>query len=467
MPARAAYDALVKLAGVGAGRVPHFEGDEAVLPTPFRAGTAAAVALGLSAAFSGEIRRLRGGAAEGIAVDVRHAAASLLSFALLTLDGKPMERPGASEPTTAFYPTGCGRWIHLHGGFPHLAHGTVELLNAEHTHESIAEACLKWNAFALEDALAHIGLCGAVARTESEWRRSPPGQALEATPPVVIERIGNGPRLTLEGGPRPLSDVRVLDLTHVLAGPTAGRTLASYGADVLHARAPDAPRIDLFDIDTGLGKRSTFLDLRRPRDAEAARALLRDAHVFVQSYRPGALARLGFSSAALAHLVPGLVYVTVSCYGENGPWADRGGWEQLAQSATGLAHDQGGFEHARNNQRRDTSPVLVPAALCDYVTGYLAAAGAAAALLRRMREGGSWRVRVSLSATAMWLQSLGRIEADAVPARFAGALDEWFASCETTRGRLVHLKSPVRMEGVGWDLPPPVPGSYAAQWVTT
>jgi len=301
-------------------------------------------------------------------------------------------------------------------------------------------------------------------RTREEWAQSPQGRALAGTPPIVLKKIGEAPPLRLPEAAQPLDGVRVLDLTRVLAGPTCGRTLASHGADVLNVRAERLDTIALFDLDTGQGKRSAFLDLVKPADAERLRQLVRGAHIFVDSYRPGALAKLGFTPAALAHVARGITYVSVSCYGQDGPWAPRRGWEQLAQSATGIAHEQGLFK----NRSREPAPELIPAAVCDYVTGYLAAAGAAAALLRRIREGGSWHVQVSLSATAMWLMSLGKTET--APQSFSlSGLDRYLQSCDTEDGRLETLGPIVAMSKTppAWRSPPPVPGSGAAQWSDT
>ena len=267
----------------------------------------------------------------------------------------------------------------------------------------------------------------------------------------------------------PLHGVRVLDLTRVLAGPTCGRVLASYGADVLAVSAERLASIPAFDLDTGIGKRAAFIDLLKPADAEALRALARGAHIFVDSYRPGALAKLGFSPAALAHIAPGMTYVAVSAYGNEGPWAGRRGWEQLAQAATGIAVDQGAFMASRRKSRRETLPELIPAAVLDYTTGYLAAAGALAALLRRIREGGSWVVQVSLASTAMWLQSLGKIDAAAVPESWEphAGLDPYLRSCETEAGQLEFLGPVVRMSKTPpiW-APPPLPGfAEAPRWM--
>ncbi|HEY8697558.1 MAG TPA: CoA transferase [Rhizomicrobium sp.] len=466
MTVAAAYDSLNRITGLAPLRAPDFDGDDPIAPTPFLVGAGAAAALGLGASAANEIWRLRGGDQQSIRIGVHAAAASLVSFALLRLNGETVPRPSEGNPTVAFYRTGDGRWIHLHGGFPHLERRTLDLLNAQNTEESVGEAVAKWNAFALEEALAYLGLCGAVVRTAEEWRTSPQGAALAGIPPIVLRKIGEAPPLRLPLGGDPLAGIRVLDLTRVLAGPTVGRTLASYGAEVLNVRAEKLPTIPVFDLDTGHGKRSTFLDLAKPGDAETLRRLARDAHIFVESYRPGALSKLGFSPEALAHSAPGIVCVGVSCYGNRGPWAQRRGWEQLAQAATGLAVEQGAFSASRMGSRRESVPKLIPAAVCDYITGYLGASGAVAALLRRIREGGSWSVDVSLCATALWLQSLDRVDPRSVPESWKPGLDARLESCEMARGHLDFLGPVVEMSRTPpkWRRPPPEPGADPPSW---
>ena len=127
-----------------------------------------------------------------------------------------------------------------------------------------------------------------------------------------------------------------------------------------------------------------------------------DADVFLQSYRPGALAARGFAPQALAELRPGIVCVSVSAYGHAGPWAKRRGFDSLVQSASGIAWQEQQAAHA--NQPRH-----LPCQALDHATGYLAAFGAMIALARRAREGGSWHVRLSLAQTGSWLQSFGAV----------------------------------------------------------
>ncbi len=465
-----AFAALNRIAGIAPLRAPVFDSDDPIVPTPFRVGRAAAASVGLAASAANEIWRLRGGTQQNIGVDLRAAAASLISFSLATLDGKAVPLPAETSPATGLYRAGDGRWIQLHGGFPHLERHTLDLLNAGGTADSVAAAVAKWNAFALEDALAFMNQCGAVVRTEDEWRASPQGAVLARTPPIVLKKIGEAPVLRMAEAAEPLAGIRVLDLTRVLAGPTVGRTLAAHGAEVLSVHAERLPTIALFDLDTGHGKRSTYLDLAKPGDAEQLRGLAREAHVFVDSYRPGALGKFGVTPAAFAHSAPGTVYCTVSCYGLHGPWGVRRGWGQLAQSATGIAVEQGAFAAGRAGSRRESVPVLIPAAACDYITGYLGAAGVAAALLRRYREGGTWLVEVSLCATAMWLQSLGKVAAGAVPQSWnpGEGLDAYRQSCETTNGRLDFLGPIVSMSQTPphWHRPPPVLGEDRPVWRT-
>jgi crotonobetainyl-CoA:carnitine CoA-transferase CaiB-like acyl-CoA transferase len=246
----------------------------------------------------------------------------------------------------------------------------------------------------------------------------------------------------------------VLDLTRVLAGPTCARTLAEHGAEVLKINGPGLPHVPFFVMDTGHGKRSAELDLRQPVDADRLRELVRGADVFSQGYRVGALTRLGFDASTLHELRPGLVYTSINCYGHEGPWRERGGWEQLAQTVTGIAAENGGER-----------PALLPAAATDYTTGYLAALGTLAALVRRAREGGSYQVRVSLSQTGMWIQGMGRT-AESGAGLDSRILAPLMTESDTPHGRLRHLAPIVEMSETAarWELPSVPLGTHEPSW---
>ncbi len=444
MTPQAAFEYLNRIAGIAPLAMPHFEGREAVVPTPLRAATAAAASLGFASAAAAEIWRFRGGDKQTVGIDLPAAAATLVSHELVRRNGETVHAFVPGGAATGFYQSADGRWLYLHGGFPHLAKGNLDLLNAKNDVKSVVESVARWNALALEDALAFMQLSGAIVRTEEEWRAGTAGHILGA--PVVLKKIGQAPPARLKDSDTPLGGLRVLDLTRVIAGPACGRLLASHGAEVLALRAERMPFIKEFDFPLTAGKRQAFLDLSKPAEAEQLRRLARDADIFLDSCRPGALAALGFSPASLAHISPGMITVSISAYGNEGPWAPRRGWEEVTQAATGLAAEHGAFM-AKRRGRREALPELIPGAVCDYVTGYLAAAGALAAMVRRIREGGSWHVQVSLAATAMWLQSLGRLEAGQVPEHWEprDGLDQYLGSCETSDGWFECLGPVVRM----------------------
>ena len=156
-------------------------------------------------------------------------------------------------------------------------------------------------------------------------------------------------------------------------------------------------------IDGGRGKRCAHADLRDPEDRCAFDDLIAGADVFVQGFRPGGVASLGYDPAAVAERRPGIVYVTLNAWSERGPWAGRHGFDSLVQTATGIVAEG-------SAARGIEEPAPLPCQALDHSTGYLAAFGAMMGLARRATEGGSWLVRVSLAATGRWLDGLGRID---------------------------------------------------------
>jgi crotonobetainyl-CoA:carnitine CoA-transferase CaiB-like acyl-CoA transferase len=430
-------------------------GADPVLASRFPIGEIAATALALCGSAAADLWVMRGGRPQRVRVDVRHAAASLVSFAYQRLDAAATPRTNEANPTVALYECGDGRWIHLHGGFPHLKHGILDLLECGNDAHEIAAAVRRFRALDLEDAIAARGLCGAMVRTADEWHSHPQAAAIDALPAVEILRIGDADPEPLPAAARPLAGAHVLDLTRVLAGPACGRTLAEHGADVLLVSSPKLASIPPFVIDTGHGKLSAFLDLDEREGQATLAALAKDADVFCQSYRAGALDRRGFGPDSLAAMRPGIVYVSVNCYGHAGPWRERPGWEQLAQTVTGIAAEQGAA----------AAPRLLPAAFCDYTTGYLAAYGAMVALARRAREGGSWHVRVSLCQTAMWLTRLGGA---LNPADAAGVGDpaDLLIETQTPFGALKHLRPAVQLSDTpaGCERPSVPLGTHPPAW---
>jgi crotonobetainyl-CoA:carnitine CoA-transferase CaiB-like acyl-CoA transferase len=232
---------------------------------------------------------------------------------------------------------------------------------------------------------------------------------------------------------------------------------------VLRVGAARLPSIQPFVVDTGRGKRNAFLDLDRPGDLSRLRELAREGDVFCQGYRPGSLDARGLGPEALAEHRPGVVYVSIDGYGHGGPWSGRRGWEQLAQSAVGVAAAEGAVGVAAAEGGRG-EPRLAPAAATDYTTGALAAFGAMEALARRATEGGSWHVRASLCQTGMWLTRLGA-QLDPADAAGLGDVASLQTRSETVWGTLTHLAPALRMEPPPPASLPPAPlGHHAPEW---
>jgi hypothetical protein len=455
---RDAVARALKLAGLEppVGTDYEIAGADPVLPSPHHLGEGAAVARLLTGLAAAELWRLRSGRRQRVAVDVRHAAASLSSYRYAhRVDAPPPAR--AANPLTRILAARDGRHVQLHRSFHDGPHVLAELgLDETATAEAIKAAVARRDAFELEGAFIRRGICGGVVRSRQEWAEHPQGRAIADLPVVTVTQIGEAPPQPLPEGDRPCSGVRVLDLTRVLAGPTCAKTLAEHGADVLHVRAPHL-ETDGFVLETGIGKRQALIDLRQPAEAEVLCELARSCDVFSQGYRLGAMARRGFGPLEVAALRPGVVYVSENCYGPVGPWAQRPGWEQLGQAATGMSFREG---------QPTGPPRLAPAAVNDYTTGFFAAWGAMTALARRATEGGSWHVQVSLCQTSMWYQRLG----DGCDPTPASPLDASPFQAETDTpdfGRIRYLSPAVWMSETParWDLPPARPGAHAPAWL--
>ncbi len=282
------------------------EGSDPIYASPFPVASSAAVALGAVAATAALIWRDKTGTEQAVTVDARRAGASLLSFVFQQLLDGPTPQRVADNPLIALYECRDGRWIHLHGAFPRLADPTRRVLGIGEGADAaaVAGAAAKWDAQALEDALAEARMCGAMVRTEEQWAAHPQGAAVGALARVEIEKIGDSPPEPVGGMARPLDGVRVLDLTRILAGPTNGRTLAEHGADVLLVNSPKLDNVAPFVMDTSHGKRSTFLDLDDADDGARLLDLVASADVFAQGYRGGAMERRGLGPEELADAPP-------------------------------------------------------------------------------------------------------------------------------------------------------------------
>jgi len=434
-------------------------GEEPQIPSSFRvavAGQAAIAAAGLAAA---EIWRLRSGQAQDLTVDMRHAVVECRSERYLRLDDKPP--PPTWDAIAGVYRTGDANFVRCHTNFRHHRDAVCKVLGCEPEREKVQAALMQWKGEDFETAAYAAGGVVALMRSYDEWSALPQARALAELPLISIEKIGDAPPKPWPEGDRPLSGLRVLDLSRVIAGPVAGRTLAAHGADVLLVSGPELPAIPWLTIDTGRGKLTTFIELKSEAGRAQMRDLLKDADIFSQGYRPRALAALGFSPEEAAEINPGIVYVTLSAYGHAGPWAERRGFDSLVQTTTG-------FNHAEGKAAGIDGPKELPAQMLDHATGYLMAFGAMMAKVRQAREGGSWHVRVSLAQTGRWLWNLGRLDdglsipdltGEAVHAAFMETVSSGFGTLTAVRHSAVLSRTPAR-----WSRPAMPLGSHPRQW---
>jgi crotonobetainyl-CoA:carnitine CoA-transferase CaiB-like acyl-CoA transferase len=435
-------------------------GEEPQLPSSFRVAAAAQVGIAAAGLAAAQIWQLRSGQTQHIAVDMRHAVVECRSERYLRVDGKPP--PPAWDAIAGIYKSRDQRFVRLHTNFPHHRAAVCNVLNCQPEREQVQAALMRWDAEAFETAAYAAGGVVAMMRTHDQWSELPHAKALAALPTISIEKIGDAAPKPWPGGDRPLAGIRVLDLSRVIAGPVAGRTLAVHGADVLLISGPELPAIHWLTIDTGRGKLTSFVELKSEQGQGTLRDLLAQADIFSQGYRPHALAALGFSPHDAARINPGIVYVSLSAYGHAGAWAERRGFDSLVQTTTG-------FNHAEGEAAGVSGPKELPAQMLDHATGYLMAFGAMIAKARQSREGGSWHVRVSLAQTAQWLWNLGRVaggfktedlKGEAV-SPFVEEVPSGFGPLRAVSHSAVLSKTPAY-----WARPAMPLGSHSPQWPT-
>ncbi len=389
-----------------------------------------------------------GGGGQPVNVDVQEATEAFASERYLSIDGRLPQLLWA--PLSADYQDRNGRWLRIHANFPNHAHAAAYALGVEQNPEDFRGAVLSGDAFDIEERIVVASGAAATLRTKDEWRSHSQQKHLELQPLIAFKKLTDAPPITR---PRRL---RVLDLTRVIAGPVAGRVLALYGADVLAVTAPSLPQIDALVVETGFGKRSTFLDLRDNEDAATFHRLVTTSDVLIESYRPGALERLGFGERACAVLNPNLVYVSISAYGDGGTWGQRRGFDSLVQMVTGIACGANAFE----------PPTPLPSQALDHGTGWLAAAAALAAVERTRRLGGAWYVTLSLARTADFLLSTGPRNASQNDSKTMGHHETAMSSMASAFGSLSYLPPPgqIRKMRLEYPLAPPALGSDSPVW---
>ncbi|TFC39053.1 CoA transferase [Cryobacterium sp. TMT2-14] len=377
-----------------AGPVPH--------SSPLPVGNLAADSIAATKLMASLLHLVRTGARDPKASEVPQVsvapqlvAGAYRSDQLFRWNGNPAP---AWAPLSGFFASSDG-WVRTHANYPHheAALRSLLRLDGSATTETVAHAISRRSALDLENEAADSGAVISAVRSPSSWRGHHQAQTLEADPFISLKQQAGDSDLHGLGSAdtqAPLDGVWVLDLTRVITGPLATRSLAFFGADVLRIDSPGMPELSWQYLDTGQGKRSALLDLRRKPDRDCLEQLLTDADVIVTGYRPNSLDQFGLSPVELHNRHPGLVIGRVSAWGQSGPWAERRGFDSIVQAASGIAQI-----HADGTGR----PGALPAQALDHSAGYLLAAGIISALRHRHLDGHGWTVDISLARIAQEL----------------------------------------------------------------
>ena len=359
-----------------------------------------------------DIWELRGGKPQDVTTDVKNAVHQHHGIAYMRQNGRELpftdygSGVGVDSPMSGeFYPTRDGKFVKIELFYPRLRDAMFKVLKCAPTQRAVEAAIMQWDGEALERAIREESGAIGMVRSAAEWRSHPVGARLASKPIIEIEKIGDSDPIPFPAGrlDKPLSGIRVLDCTHVIGGPVTGRTLAEFGADVLHISKPNYPDHVNWRLETDIGKRAAYCDFDNPDDMQQFFKCLQNTDVFTCSYLN--LDQRGISPKRLATSRPGIISHELRCFDFEGEWANFRGFDMIAVAVSGYVDAEGAVD----------APIMpLQVIFADYLAAYVGSAAVAAALHRRAVEGGSYQVRVSLTRMCMWAQELGLLDASAL-----------------------------------------------------
>lgn len=443
--------------------------DKPTLPSSFKVGVLAQGSIALSALLAAQIHAVRSGTSvPTVEVPSKHATIEFKSERLYVLDGKPTPSPWG--PIGGLHKTSDG-YVRVHDSFPNHANGTLKLVGLPEgsTREQLADKIANWASIDLETASVVDGkMANYALRTYQQWDALPQSGAISNFP-VDCKQVAPGPSGVSERlakpGPKALSGVRVLEMARVIAAPLAGKTLAAHGADVIWITSPNLPDLPTMDRDLGRGKKTVHIDIKKSSDKAKLIELIKTADIFIQGFRPEALAGYGLGPEDLVKLNPGLTIANMSAFGTRGPWSKRRGFDSLVQTLSGMNASEA--EHFGKGEAAKVTPCQA----LDHAGGYFLATAALAGFYKHLTEGGSWTTDVSLAGTMKYLRSLGQYPGatgfDAPDYNSPEDLPEGYYETKPSGfGSLMAIKHSAKIAGleVGWDLMPKPLGSDTAEW---
>lgn len=449
--------------------LPGNDNDSPILPSSYKIGALAQSSIAISALAAGQVHALRNkSAVPRVEVPQLHAVIEFKSERLYRLDGKPAPNPWGA--IGGLHKTSDG-YVRIHDSFSNHRDGSLELLGLplSASRSDVADKVSQWASIDLESvSVLEKRLATYALRSYQQWDMLSQSKAIDNLP-ISMEQIAPGPKglpTRLGGGnDKCLRGLRVLEMSRVIAAPLAGKTLAAHGADVLWVTSPNLPDLPTMDRDLGRGKRTIQLDVNSPKDFARLKELILTADVFIQGFRPDAVAGKGLSPEELMKLNPGLICANMSAFGPKGPWSGRRGFDSLVQTCSGMnvseAEHRGAGEAARPT----------PCQALDHAGGYLLATGIIGALCRRAAEGGSWRVDVSLAGVMKYFRSLGQYPGktgfESRDYERADDVEEFLEAQDSGFGRLEAVRHSATVEScaVGWEIMPKPLGSDQAEWL--
>ncbi|KAF4345811.1 acyl transferase carnitine dehydratase [Fusarium beomiforme] len=408
---------------------------DTITPGPLKSTVISGALHAMSGIVANELLKLRDGQSSDrtVSVDTDHAAFWLGSVGMSKYNGQtvrelakegnlvsifPKDLEGSifGTPlrlrTTANYETkDDGVWFQLHGSLgadPVLQSigldPSQQCNSNDEAYKVIAENIRKFGAHELEMMHLVQGLCGSICYTPSGWQQTRMARDLSKYPLINYKQQTHAiptPAIPLpiSSDKRPLAGIKVVELVRIIAGPVIGTTLAAFGADVIRVNCSRLPDFNSLQVTLNAGVRTMDVDLSKDKELKHLLELIQDADVFVQGYRPGVIARKGLGLHNLLEMAgkrgKGIVYVEENCYGPDGPMAERPGWQQIADAASGCSYVTG-----RSLGHTDGTCVLPALPVPDMLTGLVGAIGTMMAIRDRARQGGSYHVFASLMTAA-------------------------------------------------------------------
>ncbi|MBL9141303.1 MAG: CoA transferase [Phycisphaerae bacterium] len=451
-----------------AGKVT-IQGQDPILASRHRFGELMAAAQAAFGMALGQVWQARGGKPQDVTTNVRNAVHQHHGVAFMRQNGRSIPftdygQPGGVDTPISgeFYPTRDGRFVKIEFYYPRLRDAAYKVLKCAPTQRALEAAIMQWDAEPLERAIREESGAIGVVRTAAEWLTHPVGRRLAGKPVIEVQKIGDSDPIPLPKGlTKPLDGIRVLDCTHVIGGPVTARTLAEFGADVLHLSKVNYPDHMNWRMETDIGKRAAYCNFDDEADTRRFFELLQRADVFTCSYLN--LDQRGISPKRLADARPGIVSHELRCFDFEGEWANFRGFDMMAVTVSGYVDSEGAVD----------APLMpLQVIFADYLAAYCGAAGVAAALLRRANEGGSYQVRVSLTRMCMWAQEIGLLDHSALKGALpfgdiAKQTDLPLKQIESPFGTITYLPSMIEMPDIkpGFVRGPQPLGSSLLEWV--